>query len=98
MDAKKIAKIMKALSNEKRFSLFYEIAQKKESDFQESECFISYIISLLKISAPTISHHIKELSNAGLIITEKKGKYLTAKIDKTTIGEIINIFSEIKDK
>jgi len=33
MDAKKLAKIMKALSNENRLTLYMEIAKNEESDF-----------------------------------------------------------------
>ncbi len=33
----------------------------------------------LKIGAPTVSHHLKELVNAGLIVTERQGKFLIAR-------------------
>lgn len=34
----------------------------------------SQILSNLKLSQPTVSHHLKILRNAGIIKTEKKGK------------------------
>lgn len=75
MDTIKLAKVLKALSHPKRLELFFKIAEKREADFEtdcECECFVTDMINLLKLGAPTISHHIKELENAGLITTERK--------------------------
>lgn len=60
-----------------------------ESSFPtDSECFVTDIISSLNIGAPTISHHIKELVNADLIRTEKKGKFLICKVNEELIEEV----------
>ena len=97
MDTAKIAKILKALSNKNRLELYLEIAKTSEADYASGcDCFISDIMGSLNIGAPTVSHHLKELSNAGLITTERKGKFLTAKINKDTINEVNSILS-LKD-
>ncbi len=89
MNSKKLAKIFKALSNENRLEIYKEIAKLENVDYeQKCECSISEILSSLKIGAPTISHHLKELVNANLITTEKNGKYLMAHINKSTLEEI----------
>ena len=98
MEAKQLAKIMKALSNENRLALYLEIAKHGESDFEAPECTISDIVKMFRLSAPTISHHLKELANAGLITTEKRGKYLVARINKETLGEIKKVLSSIDNK
>ena len=91
---KKLAKIMKALSNENRPELYLEISRQQKTDFEdEPGCFVSEIMKLFKIGAPTISHHLKELVNAELIVTEKRGKFLVAKINEETIKEVLYIFS-----
>lgn len=95
METRKLAKIMKALSNEKRLSLFMEIATKQESSFEDHACHISEVVSMLKLSAPTISHHLKELVNADLITTEKDGKFLMARINRSTVGQLNEIFSKL---
>ena len=94
-NTKKLAKIMKALSHEKRLSLYLEIAENQESSFEENACHISEVVSLLKLSAPTISHHLKELLNADLITTEKKGKFLSARINKETLTEVCHVLGTI---
>lgn len=89
MDSKELAKIFKALSNENRLEIYKEIAKLENVDYeQKCECSISDILSCLKIGAPTISHHLKELTNANLITTEKNGKFLMANINKNTLEKI----------
>jgi len=96
MKAKKLAMIMKALSNENRLTLYLEIAKQKESDFEAPECTISDIAKLFRLSPPTISHHLKELVNADLITTEKRGKFLVAKIDKKTLSQLKHVLAVIQ--
>ena len=95
MKAKKLAKIMKALSNENRLKLYLEISKQEESDFDAQECHLSDIVKLFGLSPPTISHHLKELANADLIVTEKRGKFLVARINKETLGAVKQILAEI---
>jgi len=94
MDTKKAAKIFKALSNPNRLELYFKIANMHESSFQTNcECFVTDIISSLNIGAPTISHHIKELVNADLISTEKKGKFLICRVNEELIEEVSKLLS-----
>lgn len=94
MDTKKAAKIFKALSNPNRLELYFKIAKMHESSFPtDSECFVTDIIRSLNIGAPTISHHIKELVNADLISTEKKGKFLICKVNEELIEEVSKLLS-----
>ncbi len=94
MSSKKFVKIFKALSNENRFELYLEIAKKYEAGFETgSECFISDIVCSLSIGAPTVSHHLKELANADLITTEKRGKFLIARINEDTVNEVSKILA-----
>jgi len=91
MDIKELAKALKALSHPHRLELFMEIAQKEDSlyDTECGQCLVSDIIGSLNIGAPTISHHIKELANANLITTERNGKFLSARINRPLLEEII---------
>ncbi len=95
VDVKRMARIFKALSNENRLELFLEILKVHETCFETecAECMITDIMDTLNIGAPTVSHHMKELSNAGLVVTERKGKFLAAKINDKAIREIIEAIS-----
>ncbi|MGE5370830.1 MAG: ArsR/SmtB family transcription factor [Solirubrobacterales bacterium] len=89
MDTKQLARIMKALSNENRLELYLEIARRSEVDFSaEGECLICDLRSCWNIGAPTVSHHLKELTSAGLIITEKRGKFVAAHINGETLDAV----------
>ncbi len=92
MDTNKVVKAMKALSNKNRFEIFMEIYNaKKQTAYEEEECFVYDIMDRLNIGAPTISHHLKELSNADLIVTEKRGKNIIARVNKEKVNELGSI-------
>ena len=86
---------MKALSNPNRLKLYLEIVKKRETGYEsnECECYITNIMNKLKIGAPTISHHLKELANADLIVTERKGKLLVAKVNESTVNKVSEILA-----
>ena len=82
MTIKQQAAIYKALSNENRLEIFLSIIKSNSNkSFENCECVVSNLIEHLGIGAPTISHHLKELSNAGLIETHKDGKFLVARVN-----------------
>jgi DNA-binding transcriptional ArsR family regulator len=92
MDTLHLSKIMKALSNQNRLELYLEIAKNHEAGFMTgSGCFIADIACSLNIGAPTVSHHLKELTNAGLITTQRQGKFLIARVVEETIAEVRNM-------
>ncbi|ATW24795.1 ArsR/SmtB family transcription factor [Candidatus Formimonas warabiya] len=94
MDTNQMAKIFKALSNPNRLELYLKIAQAHETSIQTGgECFVTDIIDCLNIGAPTISHHIKELANADLITTEKRGKFLICRVNEKLVTEVSKILS-----
>jgi DNA-binding transcriptional ArsR family regulator len=95
MNAKEATKILKALSNENRYELFMKIKEGGQAEFEAGcGCLLHDLISTLNIGAPTVSHHIKELVNAGLVITEKRGKYLLCKVNQAAIAELEEIFKK----
>ena len=56
----------------------------------------SEIVKRFGLSPPTISHHLKELANADLITTEKRGKFLVARINKKTVGAVKQMLAEVE--
>lgn len=80
MDLKQLTRILKALGNENRLRLYLAIREQQELTMDGPSCFTQDIAATLRIGAPTISHHLKELERAGLISTERIGKQLAARI------------------
>ncbi len=94
MDHKGLAKTFKALGNPNRFRLFAEILSAHEQNYEAGhDCFLTSIMQSLKIAPPTVSHHLKELVNAGLITTELKGKFLTCTVNTETLAELERFFA-----
>lgn len=67
MDAQAFARVSKALADPQRFALLERIAQGPEV-----ACMT--LVAEFPITQATISHHLKELSRAGLVTTRKEGK------------------------
>lgn len=88
MTNREYVKIFKALANDHRLEIFFKILDKQNMNFPYKFCMIHEITDCLCIGAPTVSHHLKELSNAGLIIIEKEGKYLKACINTEVWEEV----------
>ena len=97
-NTKRLAKVMKALANEHRLALYLGIGQHEESDFETADCHCNVrdIVKTFTLTAPTISHHLKELANADLIITEKRGKFLVARVNRDTLAEVEQVLALVK--
>lgn len=90
MDTQQAAKILKALSHPNRMEIYLAMARGERSGFKAPcECCVSDIMAKLNIGAPTVSHHLKELVNAGLIETERQGKFLTARPVPGVLEEVM---------
>lgn len=92
-----LAKIFKALSNEQRLKLFkmlYEWFEKDNDDGKDDSlcdgierCFTKACCNM-DLSKSTISHHFKELQNAGLITYTRNGQCFVCKINKEAVEAI----------
>jgi ArsR family transcriptional regulator len=64
-------RIAKALADPRRFALFEAIAAGGE------ECPNQRLCQDFPVSKATVSHHLKELTQAGLVESEKEGQFVT---------------------
>jgi len=88
-----IAKAFKALSNPNRLRVYTEIMQRQGDGLStEAGCPLTDLMPCLKIGAPTVSHHIKELVNADLIHVQKNGKFMTCFMNETMRKELQAFF------
>ncbi len=99
MQTANLAKIFKALSNERRLELFqliYTRFQKEESRALEGgasccegvERMFTEACQCLDLSRSTISHHFKELENAGLITTARRGQACVCQVNPEALSAI----------
>jgi ArsR family transcriptional regulator, arsenate/arsenite/antimonite-responsive transcriptional repressor len=77
-----IVKIAKALSDKTRVRIIKEVAAKGGYGLSCSDAEI-----IAGLSQPTVSHHIKILVDAGLLIAEKDGRCVMISVNKKTLSE-----------
>ena len=78
MDRKHAEKVSKALADTTRLSILEAICARKEM-------ICSEIVNLQGITPATVSHHLKVLSDAGLIECQREGSYVHS---RATVGAI----------
>lgn len=73
MDSQQFHRISKALADPRRYQILSRIAK-----CRELAC--SDVRYELPITAATLSHHIKELVNAGLVVVRREGQFAHMKL------------------
>ncbi|MBP8810086.1 MAG: helix-turn-helix transcriptional regulator [Kofleriaceae bacterium] len=94
-DVKRLARVLKALSHPNRLQLFVNLLEESKLDLAKGrthDCFLARLLGGLDIEAPTVSHHVKELADAGLIDTERDGKQLICSVRPEALAELRALF------
>ena len=88
MDAKQFNRISKALADPRRYEILTRIARRNELACNDLRCD-------LPISAATLSHHLKELANAGLIDLRREAKFVHMKLRRDVWDQYLAKLSKI---
>jgi len=83
-----IATIAKALGHPARIAII-------EYLLKVNECICGDIVNELPLAQPTVSQHLKELKNAGLIKGNIEGNAICYCIDENTFAIVKDYFSNI---
>lgn len=88
-----MAKVFKALAHPNRLAIYLEVLRHSETSVKH-HCGLTELIDRLDIGAPTVSHHTKELVNAGLITVERDGKFLRCRLNTEMKDKLSRFFSD----
>ena len=69
MDLPQVEKVVKAVADESRLKLYAHIARHKQVS-------CSALVKLRGVTPATVSHHLKILSEAGLITCRRQGQFV----------------------
>ncbi|MBS1782998.1 MAG: winged helix-turn-helix transcriptional regulator [Bacteroidetes bacterium] len=86
-----IATLAKALGHPARVAII-------EYLLKVNACICGDIVNELPLAQPTVSQHLKELKNAGLIKGNIEGNAICYCIDEKMIDKLLNYFSGISSK
>jgi ArsR family transcriptional regulator len=88
MDRSEIEKISKALADETRLRIFEAISATKRMTCGE-------IVSMRGVTPATVSHHLKILSEAGLIACRRAGQFVYSQAVPATISAYARALAKI---
>ncbi|OQY92662.1 MAG: transcriptional regulator [Sphingobacteriales bacterium UTBCD1] len=86
-----IATLLKALGHPARIAII-------EYLLKVNACICGDIVNELPLAQPTVSQHLKELKNAGLIKGNIEGNAICYCIDEKVIGKLQNYFENISTR
>ena len=89
-EPKQLARMFRALGNENRLKLFLSLMDESKLDLAKGRVHDCFLVKLLEgldinVGAPTVSHHVKELADAGLLDTQRDGKQLICSINPAAL-------------
>lgn len=88
MDSAQFHRISKALADPRRYEILSRIARCRELACSDVRCD-------LPITAATLSHHIKELTNAGLIEVRREAQFLHLKLRRKVWREYLSQLNKL---
>jgi ArsR family transcriptional regulator len=91
MDNKKIEKISRALSDTSRIAILQEFKKKKDC------LYCAEVNDLLDLTQPSVSHHLKQLVDAELLLSQKEGRNLKYVLNQQVLNEYIDCLNDLKD-
>jgi ArsR family transcriptional regulator, arsenate/arsenite/antimonite-responsive transcriptional repressor len=88
MKRSELEKVSKALADETRLRIFEAISASKHMTCSE-------VVSMRGITPATVSHHLKILSEAGLIACRRKGQFVYSQAVPETIAAYTRALAKI---
>ena len=86
--ALEIADLLKAVADPTRLQILAMIA-----DTENQEACVCDLTEPLGLTQPTVSHHIKKLSEVGLVNRERRGTWVWYSVNRQRWNEIAKFFA-----
>lgn len=90
-DMKSVEKISKALGDRHRLHILQHITKKGGC----AQC--AEIQDVIDLAQPSISHHVKILTEAGLIDAEKEGRYFKYSLNVAVLDDYLKFLQKLKN-
>jgi ArsR family transcriptional regulator len=90
MDAKQFEKISRALSDPHRIEILQAFKNRKEC----LQC--TEVHDFIDLAQPSISHHLKQLVDADLLLPEKEGRNLKYRVNEPVLDNYIHFIQGFK--
>ncbi len=89
----RMANKFKALSNPTRLRLFMELTQCcKVGETCDVQRCVGELANIVDIAPSTLSHHLKELNQAGLVNMQRSGKNIMCSVDLKVLNHLSDYF------
>jgi len=89
LTAAQFVKIARALAEPRRVRILKQLGE------SEGATPCSAVTLNGEVSAPTVSHHLKELENAGLLEISRQGKFAHLKLNRSTLEAYLSLLHQI---
>lgn len=84
MDDRRFQKVAKALADPRRFGILQTIAESRAGKICSGQ-----VCETVSVAQATVSHHLKELTEADLITPNSEGQFKFFAVNNETISEYI---------
>lgn len=91
MDTKQFEKVSKALADPNRLMILKELKKK-----QQGCLYCVDIYSITDLAQPSISHHLKQLTDASLITSKKKGRTVMYQLNHEVFDDYIDFLKNLQ--
>ncbi len=88
--AHQVAPVLKAIADPVRLRLLSLIAS-----HQDGEACVCDLNDAFDLSQPTISHHLKQLFDAGVLGREKRGVWVYYRVNSAALGDLVALLGGV---